>query len=155
MMSGIQATATGNYGAVLRSIDGGKVWKSVNVLHQAGTELTAITCPSNAVCVAVGNSSSQPIIRTVDSGATWTAAVPAVPVGENTNFLAVSCASASACQAGGLHGAAGTTDGKTWTAVSLPANIVRITGLACPAATQCNGVAIGQLAAPWTIMLSA
>ena len=37
---------------------------------------------------------------------------------------------------------------------SLPAVIVRVTGLACPTASQCNGVAMG-FAAPWTITLSA
>jgi photosystem II stability/assembly factor-like uncharacterized protein len=155
MMSGVQATGNANFGAVMRSIDGGKIWKSAKVLSQPNTELAALTCPLSTTCVAVGNSSSQPIIRTVDSGASWAAAVPSMPTGESNSYLAVSCASASACQAGGLNGAADTTDGKTWAPVSLPAVILKVTGLACPTASQCNGVAIGQLAAPWTITLSA
>ena len=155
MVSGTQASGSTNYGAVLRSVDGGNVWRSADVLKQADTGLSAISCPSSAVCVAVGNSTSQPIVRTEDGGASWTGAVPSMPTGESNSYLAVSCASASACQAGGLNGAASTADGKTWTPASLPAVIVRVTGLACPTASQCNGVAIGQFAAPWTITLSA
>ena len=152
MMSGTHTTGNANYGAVLRSSDGGKDWRSADVLSQPNTELTDVACPSRAVCVAVGNGPGDPILRTTDAGATWTAAVPA---GQSNNYLAVSCASTTSCQAGGMNSAASTINGTTWTSASLPAVILKVTGLACPTASQCNGVAIGQLAAPWTITLSA
>lgn len=154
MMSGIHTTGNANYGAVMLTGDGGKVWKWSKVLSQSNTALASISCPSDRVCVAVGNSSSQPIVRTTNAGATWSAAEPTVPGASGVNYLTVSCPSTTACQAGGLQGAVSTADGTTWAPATLPGLIIRVTGISCPTVGRCNGVAMGQLAAPWTITSS-
>jgi hypothetical protein len=134
------------------SSSAGKVWQWNEVLRQPNTQLAAISCPSKEVCVAVGNSSRQPIVRTTNAGATWSSPAPG---GTGANYVAVSCASTTACQAAGTQGAVSTADGTTWGAAMLPAAVLEVTGIACPTAGQCSGVAVGQYAVPWTIKLSA
>ena len=106
------------------------------------------------VCVAVGNSPTQSILRTADGGVTWARQV-ATGTATQSYFLAVSCASESACQAAGAGVPVSTADaGATWSQRSSSNDITKILGISCPTSSTCVGVAWDSLAVPATIKLS-
>jgi photosystem II stability/assembly factor-like uncharacterized protein len=109
---------------------------SAQAIPGAGA-LSAISCPTESLCVAVDASGRA--LRTLDP----TAAVPswgAVAV-TGTPLSAVSCASATLCVAVGGHGAFTSGDGgASW---SPPASIDpegTLTSVVCPAASLCVAV---------------
>jgi photosystem II stability/assembly factor-like uncharacterized protein len=152
VLVGTHTNATSQSGEILTSQNGGASWQSRYVLSDANTQLNGVACPTARQCVAVGSSSSQAILRSSDGGDSWTKANPGVSVAQHY-FLAVGCGSAQVCNAGGSAGPVGTDDsGATWTAVAGP-SLTKITGLSCPSATACVGVATDAANAPATIKL--
>ncbi len=142
------------HGEIVGTADAGSTWRSSYVLSQDNTQFSGVSCPSLQVCVAVGSSPAQSIVRTADGGITWVGQTPAVPVAQR-DFLAVGCSSALVCHAGGTAAPVGTDNGgASWSAGSAPSTVIKITGISCPSATSCVGVAIGDFAAPSTLRLS-
>lgn len=95
-----------------------------------GDPLFGLSCPSAAVCFAVGY--NWPILATVNGGTTWTPQTSAV-------FMnAISCATTTSCVAVGDFGIAMWTadGGATWHADST-ANGNYLLGVSCPTATLC------------------
>lgn len=84
----------------IRTSDGGKVWSKPESLPSGITGLVAVSCPSSAVCDAIGNGgdSGSMAIVTTDSGAKW--ARQGLP--SALNYLtALTCPLTNYCQTGG------------------------------------------------------
>ncbi len=112
---------------------------------------SAVACATTTTCVAVGTNTSQAgdLLRTTDSGATWTPEpVPAgtTTASDTTSLNAVACPTTTTCLAvgGTLNGGAQvlvTSDaGATWTAEPLPTVGAVLDGISCPSATTCTAV---------------
>lgn len=154
LVVGTQENGSVENAAILGSPDGGSKWRSRYELTRPGTQFSGISCPSAQVCVVVGNSPQQSIVRTGNGGATWITQVHEQSGGPSS-FLAVSCGSTQACQAGGTATSVGTKDGGgTWAVVSMPPSLTKVTGISCASPTLCNGVATGESAAPSIVRLS-
>ncbi len=151
---GSRAGAGVTTGEILRSADAGRTWQSGYQLARGGTQLSAVTCPTSQVCVAVGNAPTQAVLRSGDGGATWVRQLPHGPATRSW-FLAVSCASEADCQAAGAGMPVSTADsGGSWSVRGSSNDITKILGISCPTATSCVGVAWDALAVPATIKLS-
>ena len=153
VLVGTHSNATKESGEILTSQNGGSAWQSRYVLSQDNTQLNGVSCPTTRSCVAVGNSSSQSILISLNGGDSWTKSDPGVPVAQRY-FLAVGCGSAQECNAGGSAGPVTTTNGGgSWTAVS-GSSITKITGISCASTTTCVGVAVDSNNAPAIIKLT-
>ncbi len=130
---------------------------SVEFPQASGSPVSSIgqvTCPSATQCVAIGLSSSTPVIFTGainGSGAdTWTSdAVPST-AGTVTALTQVVCPAASNCliAANGSSPAGylfSTSNGSTWTNANLPASdaMLYFSGLACTAGASGTCSAVG------------
>lgn len=123
--------------------------------HNAGTELSAVSCPSPAACFAVGDyyrtgkTSNYATLAERWNGTSW--AQLTAPSTRGANFLTgVSCSSAAACMAvgtgrGGLL--AERWDGARWAIVPVPAprpvpvpGSGSLTGVSCTSAASCTAV---------------
>lgn len=148
----VSCTAVGSCVAVGRYVDGtgatqgllerlsGGAWTPNEAPLPAGavtsgtgdyTELTAVSCPADGVCAAVGRysgaSGDQALLETL-AGGTWTpeaAPLPTAPSG--SQLLALSCPAAGSCTAVGTDEVSGVfralaeaQSGSSWTAVALP-----------------------------------
>jgi hypothetical protein len=110
--------------------------------------LSAASCASAAVCVAVGGSLSERF-----DGSAWSMRSVAVPAGDvDVDFLAVSCTSPAACLAVGNAGdssfaevtLAEAWNGSIWTVMPTPSPAggenVTLNGVSCTAGSACTAV---------------
>jgi hypothetical protein len=126
-----------------------------NPAHNAGTELSGVSCPSPAACFAVGDyfrtkaGSGYVALAERWNGTRW-AQLPAPSV-RGANFLvAVSCHSAVACMAVGTGGGeplAERWNGAKWAIVPTPSpapvplpDSGSLTGVSCTSAANCTAV---------------
>ena len=115
-------------------------------------QLTSVTCPDTASCLATARSSSL-LARTVDGGAHWT--VTNVAQGMATANT-VSCPSVSRCYAIGTVAVMGgavvlevSTDfGLTWSPQVLPTGLTGSSDLTCPSVRSCFAATSGT----WNIV---
>jgi photosystem II stability/assembly factor-like uncharacterized protein len=107
--------------------------------------LNSVSCPSAAVCLAVGNSAAA--VKTIDGGANWSQLTLPSNVYQNA-FTSISCPSTTTCLAHESGGIVVTTDGgATWTTVSTKPTLDSW-AISCPSATICyTGGLAGALAA--------
>jgi photosystem II stability/assembly factor-like uncharacterized protein len=154
LLVGAQENGDVQSAAILGSPDAGSTWRPRYALTRTGTQFNAVSCPSVQVCVAVGSSPLQSVVRTENGGATWVTQVHEESGGQSS-FLSVSCGSKEACEAGGSATSVGTKDGgNSWSTVSLPSPLTKMTGISCASPMACTGVATGESAAPSIVRLS-
>lgn len=84
---------------IVATKNGGRTWRGQHVTGGSTPELSGVSCPTKADCMAVGsNGASLPgsgvVLATTDGGATWNPV--AAPTGALT-VVAVTCASVSSC----------------------------------------------------------
>jgi hypothetical protein len=114
--------------------------------HSGVGDLSAVSCPSSSLCVAVGSGSSAGLIEMRNSGSWEVARLPHPATGEYGFLLAVSCGSPSSCMAvglthsqrGGIGPFAESWDGRVWAlepTAPLPPDRVRKT---CPTLSVCT-----------------
>ena len=125
------------------TVDGGKTWAAQSLTLTPAPALTAISCPSVRLCMAVGLSASGTagvVVTTGDGGATWAQA--SVPAGAIV-VTSVVCASAIDCTAiasdGTTFWSAHSSDfGQTWTREGdLPPGFLDAGNLSCVAGAAC------------------
>ena len=134
------------------------------------SSITQVTCPSSTQCITIGLSSGTPVIFTGTINAapatadTWTSdTVPSVS-GTVSGLNQVVCPAASNCliAATGTSASApagflfDTTNGTTWTNVSLPAadNVLYFDGIACTTGSSGTCAAVGATATNAVILTS-
>lgn len=130
---------------------------SANQLAPTG-DLTAVSCPTMSLCVAVGygvnpSGIDVPLAET-DSSGTWSVVATPVPAGSlQAELDGVSCTSATSCEAVGYSEAStGQTalaelwNGTSWSIQATPANgkanDVQLQAVSCATASSC--VAVGD-----------
>jgi photosystem II stability/assembly factor-like uncharacterized protein len=125
--------------------DGGKVWNPQTLPAMLGSSfLLGLSCPTQLVCLAVGEQDSGPlVVATGDGGHTWTTQTAPAGIGA---LSAVSCATTTICQAVGQEGSQanlmGTTNGgQNWTLEPV-ADSGTFAGVSCPSPSTC--VAVGD-----------
>jgi photosystem II stability/assembly factor-like uncharacterized protein len=125
------------------TVDGGETWTAQSVTLTPAPVLTAISCPSDRLCMAVGLSGTGMtgvVLTTGDGGATWAQA--AVPPGAIV-VTGVECAGADDCTAiagdGTTFWSAHSDDfGHTWTREGdLPPGLLDAGDLSCAAGAAC------------------
>jgi hypothetical protein len=154
-----------NLQAVIETLAGG-TWTVSDAPSLAGgsnpnTELSAVTCPSEGSCVAVGATyddtglQAQALVETLSDG-TWTASVAPTPGKASPKteaaLNAVSCPTVGSCQAVGAYGTkkvsfglAETLANGTWTATEVPAPAnasgdVSLSDVSCAVEGSCEAV---------------
>jgi hypothetical protein len=125
-----------------------------NPAHNAGAELSSVSCPSPAACLAVGDyfqvaSSDYVALAERWNGTTW-ALVPTPSTRMATFLTGVSCSSTAACMAVGTsfgEPLAERWDGTRWVTVPAPSprpvpipGSGSLTGVSCTAAANCTAV---------------
>ncbi len=134
-----------------RTTNDGKSWE-VQSDHAPPPPQTdgiyGVDCPSTTVCYIAGANMPDDaiLLGTTDAGATWT--LLTMPL-QDYAVRSVSCTSTTTCWATGLPPAGrpsmyATTDGKHWTAQTLPTvSLLDSPQVSCPAEGQCVAVAGG------------
>ncbi len=143
--------AVGQRGVVLRNTHGAGVplaWSGDFLTYPE--ELTGVSC-TRSFCVAVSNTRTSAatfvskVYRSTDGGATWSDGVALEPAGtiRTRSALALACDPAGACYAVGPAGGVwrSVDQGRSWTALALPAGPGSYRRIACPADGRC--VAVG------------
>jgi hypothetical protein len=128
-----------------------------NPAHNAGTELSGVSCPSPAACFAVGDYYStlgnRGYVTLAErwNGTRW-ALLPAPSPGAADFLTGVSCTTAAACMAVGTGGVGGGPlaerwDGARWAIVPAPApppvpvpGSGTLAGVSCTSAANCTAV---------------
>lgn len=126
--------ATGGYGAMVRTVDGGTSWNEVNIGTSAN--MNGVAFADANIGVAVGDSGA--VLRSTDKGATWSR----IATGNGALLLGIAFADASVGVAVGRTGIIRrTTDaGLTWSGVTSGSSNM----LHCVAFSNAlNGVACG------------
>jgi hypothetical protein len=90
-------------GLVLVTTNGGSSWAPGTVPSDIG-DVTEATCPSAAVCLAIGDQGPLPVsgevLSSIDGGSTWTAfALPSTL--DDPSLTAISCPTATSCSISG------------------------------------------------------
>jgi len=110
--------------------------------------LTAITCPTPAVCIAGGASkgASGTVVVTSDAGAHWRALRPPTKAGLVSD---IACVTASRCElvSTGLSGFGAlsfgsTNGGSSWSKQGLPGGVETLSALSCPTSKACVAVGV-------------
>jgi hypothetical protein len=154
-VGGRSTTAHGPGGTLAEKWNGTK-WSVVTSPNPAGADgarLESVACTSQANCIAVGDyfdSSNGSTLPTAESwnGTKWSLVTVPFPAGSTDAYLAaVSCASATSCQASGASMESTLAEGWNGSAWSIepspnpnPARPNVLTGMACPAAGSCWAV---------------
>jgi hypothetical protein len=142
------AGATGLMGMILAETWDGTSWALQSVPAPAGStsaSLSQVSCTSATFCEAVGTYASASNLTNpfaeMWNGTAWTAQSTPSPAGETIGTLgAVSCVSATFCEAaGGSPSFADTWDGTSWQLQSVPSN-VGVGDLSCTSADFCESV---------------
>ncbi len=138
---GFTSDGTHEFGEIQTSHDGGSHWQLQMKLSDAGSAMAGVTCQSTSVCEAVGASGSQPILGTLNGGATWSPQQLPGDAG-TVRLAAVGCGSLLVCQAVGAGGQFSTKDGgHTWSRQAAPATFGALKAISCPGADLCAAVA--------------
>jgi photosystem II stability/assembly factor-like uncharacterized protein len=152
---GLAPTGTNTHGGLLamRSADNGRTW-TVSSAHAPPSDIFMMSCSDGLHCMSVSDSGAM--MTTSDGGATWQAR--GAPRGWPDVANSVSCPAAGVCFIA-LAESTGTSppgyrqpaveatrdDGRTWTALSLPAAngspLAIVFPLSCPSAEGCLAVA--------------
>jgi photosystem II stability/assembly factor-like uncharacterized protein len=144
-VAGPNASAAAPNTVIAATTDGGLAWSAQRVTGGLTPELSGISCPTTAECLAVGsNGSSLPgggiVLATHDGGAVWSQVASPAGAFEVTT---VQCVSATSCTAivsnGTVMSSARTTDlGQTWLQEgNLPALFVGANDLSCTGGGIC------------------
>jgi photosystem II stability/assembly factor-like uncharacterized protein len=126
-------------GSIVSTMDGGTTWRSTADYTR---NLLTISCGITSVCYTGGL--SNVVLRTGDSGTTWT---QLRPTGSRQLLRGVSCPVTGTCfSVGDATTILATTDGgQTWSAQTAPANL-SMYSISCPSATTCiAGATTGQV----------
>ena len=127
--------ATASDSTILHTTDNGGIWDV-----QMGTNpYAAISCPSPAVCFAVGSGGVNPgaVSATANGGAAWTRQQPA---GTTRSIHGISCPNVLTCFAVAFDTILTTHDGGvTWTTRTLTTTD-QLTGISCPDVNTCYAV---------------
>ena len=158
---------------IVTSVDGGTTWTNATSVPSGVDGLSGVSCPSAAICFAIGTASGSAgsetatVITTTTAGATWSSQT--IPSGVS-NLDGISCPSSTACMAVGMavstSGAVGligaqqevaidTTNGGTnWYGESYPFSEqfqpgvgLGQFGVSCPSTTNCTAAGPGGIAA--------
>lgn len=119
--------------------------------------LVSVSCPTSSTCVAVGEAergASDQRYEAILAGGHWSGTLVASPTGVRLeDFTAVSCSSATHCDAaidyeasGRVRAAINTWNAKKWsnTPEAISAGLIAAyAGLSCPTATSCVAVGLG------------
>jgi photosystem II stability/assembly factor-like uncharacterized protein len=130
-----QCVAVGQSGTS-STTNGGTTWTPES-LPTGATTLEAAACSSNAVCYAVGGSTSGggALFASSNGGATWTP--QSLPFTVDA-LNGISCASSTACTAVGVNAIVSTDDGGvTWDTQPLPTGVGSLNAVSCPTGTIC------------------
>ena len=107
----------------------------------AGHSLSAVSCPSVGLCVAVDATGNVVFTTAPTSTSAWTLVSPAVDTGHS--LTSVSCPTASLCFAADNHGSAFSSAtpaaNAAWTAETIDGT-AQINAISCPAASLCVAV---------------
>jgi len=139
------ATGAASPAVIVASADGGNTWRAEHVTGGSTPQLSAVSCPTSARCMAVGsNGSSLPgggvVVTTTDAGQTW---APATAPGNVLALVGVACQGPTACTAivnsGTSTWSAQSTDfGLSWHQEgNLPANFQSGNDLTCVPSGTC------------------
>jgi hypothetical protein len=150
-VGGRSATSTGPGGTLAETWNGTKwsVVKSPDPSGSTGAVLNGVACTSAKNCLAVGDyfTSSRTTLPAAESwnGSKWSVVtIPAPGGATDAALLAISCASATSCQAVGINGEdtlAESWNGSKWKIAPSPnpsagkPNV--LSGVACPATSEC------------------
>jgi hypothetical protein len=149
----------------------GKSWRKQNTPNPPGDTapavdpvLSGVSCPTAGFCEAVGsysNGSAGVLLAEIWNGTSWTMqSVPAPAGSTSLAFFAVSCTSATFCEAVGLSSSgsgdaplAEVWDGTSWQVQSVPGpagqSIENLHGVSCTSATFCEAVGSPSFADTW------
>ena len=146
----------------------GSSWTQQTVPSPAGAQmpgLNGVSCVSASFCAAVGvpdeSGSSSPGFAGTWNGSSWSLpSMPSPAGGTNVVLKAVSCVSASFCEAVGSYTASDTTlslaeewNGTAWTVQSTPSQAgvpTQLDGVSCVSATFCQAADFyGAMAEEW------
>jgi hypothetical protein len=131
----------------------GSTWRIVSI--PGSGQLNGISCASATACEAVGQTGSgsgNGVFAERWDGMSWTVQTPQLPAGATSSQLsAVSCTSATACEAVGQFSSGGTAktlaevwSGSTWTIQATPNAASQtsngLLGVSCISATACEAV---------------
>lgn len=107
----------------------------------ATATLSALTCPTTSVCIALGSTTTVPALLSRTGATTWAAGAFTLPAGTTLDSVSsVGCSPAGHCDAVGTASASGTAgavilslSGTTWSENSVPSGKtpVSLTGVAC------------------------
>jgi hypothetical protein len=114
-------------------------WSAGKLVDNTGANLTGISCPTAAFCMAVDSSGN---VYTY-SGGKWSGARP---VASGNDLTGVSCASARFCAAITDGDTAYIDNDGTWSSQSLvgaDGNPANLTAVSCPSAGRCIALATG------------
>ena len=113
--------ASGSPTVIVATRNGGRTWRAQHVTGGSTPQLSGVSCPGPADCMAVGsNGASLPgsgvVLATTDGGASWN---PVTAPNAALTVLSVTCSSETSCLAvvndGTLMWSAVSTDfGRTW-----------------------------------------
>lgn len=134
------------------SSDGGSTYSLVS-LPTGIPALHAVSCAGTGQCVAVGVNHA---VTSVNGGKSW---IDHTLSDSGLSLLGVTCTTASLCLAGGTESQVqrpsaqaqifrSTDQGATWTAASVPPQIVGVGAIACPTSKVC--IAVGSSVAEST-----
>ncbi len=153
-----EAVGANPTGAFVGTAKSGSSWVlQQETVPEVGGTYAAVACASTKLCIAVGSIDTGPtsgvgaIARTTDGGAKWkTKSVPAA-------FLlsGVSCPSTKVCVAVGFASSESSAillktqdGGASWAVQKLPADVGRLTDVACASTVRCESVGDDSGAAP-------
>lgn len=114
-------------------------------------QLTAVSCPTASMCVAVGGESYGPLVE-VWSGGSWTIqTIPTQPGSDVGALTGVSCASPIACIGVGSSGLVARFDGSGWSvqdATEPPGGTVGFNAVSCTSSDACTAAGVFTSAGP-------
>ena len=119
-----------SYASAIVSQNGGTTWTS-SALPTGVTTLTAVSCPSSAICYAGGGSG---ILKSTNGGSTWAVQDAAFPAQSISCFTTIECTAVEGIKI------AETSNGSSWTAQVPPTGTDGLFSVSCPNAITCAAV---------------
>jgi len=127
----------GHVASAIVSQNGGATW-SESTLPSGVTTLSAVSCPSSAICYAGGSSG---IFKSSNGGASWTVQDSSFPA------QSISCFTIDECTAVGGSEIAGTSNGLSWLPQVAPSGLNSLGSVSCATSSTCVAVGVGNSAA--------
>ena len=152
-LAGAQQMGTTAFGAIYGTSNGGFGWPRQYLNSAHGSVVTAVTCPTVNQCHAVGNAGINSDLRTINGGRRWFA--QSVPASAWPRYyVAVNCFSTLICQATGNAPPIVTENaGENWSLQTMAPQVETMTGVSCPTARLCVGVATSLTSGAETLTL--